>query len=96
MMGQNTKQACKSCGAEIIWVKTEAGKAIPLDAEPTEGGNIIVQVLGPDREIAHVETAVEKVERHNCPIPAGRVAFVSHFATCPQANAWRKRKENRA
>lgn len=25
---------CKSCGAEIIWIKTPAGKNTPIDAEP--------------------------------------------------------------
>ena len=25
---------CRSCGAEIVWAITEAGKRIPLDAEP--------------------------------------------------------------
>jgi hypothetical protein len=88
----SAKRACRSCGAAIIWVKTETGKAIPLDAEPTEGGNIIINVLGGGIEVAHVETVTETKARFDCPIPAGRVAFVSHFATCPQANTWRKKK----
>lgn len=25
---------CRSCGAEIIWIKTARGKAMPCDAEP--------------------------------------------------------------
>jgi len=25
---------CKSCGAEIIWCQTPAGKLMPLDAKP--------------------------------------------------------------
>ena len=34
---------CSSCGAEIIWAKTPAGKNMPLDAKPetrwiAEGG----------------------------------------------------------
>lgn len=81
---------CRSCGAHILWVKTEAGRAIPLDPDPTEAGNVIISVET-DREVAHVETAVEKAARLECPIPAGRLAFTSHFATCPQAQAWRKK-----
>jgi len=27
-------KTCKGCGAEIRWIKTEAGKAMPLDANP--------------------------------------------------------------
>lgn len=25
---------CKGCGAEIIWIKTEKGKNMPIDAKP--------------------------------------------------------------
>ena len=25
---------CRSCGAEIIWIKTPEGKSMPLDAKP--------------------------------------------------------------
>lgn len=27
---------CKSCGAEIKWMKTESGKNIPVDVPPVE------------------------------------------------------------
>ena len=27
-------KTCKGCGAEIRWITTEAGKAMPLDAKP--------------------------------------------------------------
>jgi len=27
---------CKSCGAEIEWIKTEAGKNHPIDAKPKQ------------------------------------------------------------
>ena len=81
---------CRSCGAPVLWVKTEARKAIPLDPEPVEGGNIIVSV-GPGRqETAHTERAEETAARRACPIPEGRTAFLSHFATCPDHKKWRK------
>lgn len=25
---------CRSCGATVLWVETESGKRMPLDAEP--------------------------------------------------------------
>ncbi len=28
--------ACRTCGAPIIWARTAKNKAIPLDAEPSE------------------------------------------------------------
>lgn len=41
--------ACRSCGAPIAWVVTNAGKRAPIDPDGT-----------------------------------------NHFATCPQAESWRK------
>lgn len=34
---------CKSCGAEIRWAKTPAGKAIPIDEKPSPTGNITLK-----------------------------------------------------
>lgn len=28
---------CKGCGAIIIWIKTEKGKNMPIDAKPIKG-----------------------------------------------------------
>lgn len=30
----DTAEKCRSCGAPIIWAKTQAGKDTPLDAKP--------------------------------------------------------------
>jgi hypothetical protein len=84
---------CRSCGAPNLWAKTESGKTIPLDdAPPTEKGNIIIR-MGPrqGQETAHVETKAETEARLKCPEPAGRTAYVSHYASCPQAKEWRTR-----
>jgi hypothetical protein len=43
---------CKSCGAEILWARTSAGKRVPLDAKPQrlfvrgvglEGGGVVLR-----------------------------------------------------
>lgn len=52
---------CKSCNAEIIWLKTAAGKNMPVDADTYHGEEQF------DRE------------KHQ-----------SHFATCPDADKFRK------
>lgn len=70
---------CHSCGAPIVWVHTEAGKRMPIDPEPVDGGNLILD----RRDGPRVTVATEG----NLP-PCG---YVSHFATCPQAGKWRKR-----
>lgn len=32
-------QKCRSCGAEIIWLKTDKGKSMPIDAHSVELGD---------------------------------------------------------
>lgn len=66
---------CRSCGAKIIWSVTEAGKRMPVDAEPA--GKVTVLVRNPEDPA----TPFSKVREH----------FVSHFATCPNAQSHRKK-----
>ncbi len=73
---------CSTCRAEITWVKTAAGKSMPLDAEPTEDGNVVLVnglavVLG-----AKGAQGVAAV---------GATRYTTHWATCKEAAAWRKR-----
>lgn len=70
-----------SCGARIDWYVTDLGKRIPLDPEPRPDGNITVK-----GRLAHVLRAGE--------VPsADQARYVSHFATCPDADGWRKRRK---
>lgn len=78
---------CKSCGAEIIWIKTKSGKAMPCNAQkiayrntlPATGGGITL--VTPDGRITRGEYD-----------PTSDVfGYESHFATCPAAAAHRKR-----
>jgi len=69
--------ACRSCGADILWVVTVNGKAMPLDPDPVEDGNVTVEggiatVLGP------LEAVSEPV------------LYVTHFQGCPDADEWRR------
>lgn len=64
---------CRSCGAPIIWVVTENGRRIPLDAD-SERRFVIrdsIQAKGPRLALV-------------------RPTYQTHFATCPQADQWRK------
>lgn len=70
---------CRSRGAAIIWAKTESGKSIPLDATPTERGNMVLI----DGTVRVVKGPHEYPEEDR---------FTSHFATCPQHQQWRKKK----
>ena len=73
---------CKSCGAEILWVKTESGKAMPLDAKPVDGTKVDGTCI--------VDHGVAKFGAIDCPRDTPQ--FVSHFATCPNAKKHRRKE----
>lgn len=82
---------CKSCGARIVWARTEAkegkpARSMPLDANddgtPAVPGNGNLVVIGDDKG--------SPVVRY---VPKGRGLHVSHFATCPQRDEHRKTKK---
>ena len=64
---------CRGCGKEIMWLKTCAGKNIPVDIPNFDDG-----------ESAHeaVTTAIEFNPDY----------MIAHFATCPKARDFRKKK----
>lgn len=78
---------CSSCGARIRWAKTSAGKRMPLDAEPSGSGNVLLGWIGGE-EVAIVLGNDRADERAAAQID-GR-AYLSHFATCPNASAHRR------
>jgi hypothetical protein len=67
---------CRSCGADVCWVKSEkTGKSMILDAAPVDNGNITLALTG--LGVVGDKTATGP-------------RYISHFATCPQAKHWRK------
>jgi len=68
-----SESKCSSCGAEIIWTVTAAGKRMPVDAAPI--GKVTVLRTNP----ADALTPLSRQVYH----------FVSHFATCPNAHQHR-------
>lgn len=72
-------EPCKSCGAPMIWARTRKGNLIPLDAEPTPEGNIILK-----DGIAHV------MKKGQSDLFDQDRRYLSHFVTCPQSRGWRK------
>lgn len=67
---------CRSCNADIRWVKMESGKRMPIDAQPSEQGNIVIEG---DWQIGRVLTKEDLAQ------PATSPRFLSHFASCPHA-----------
>lgn len=76
---------CKSCLRPVRWVLTDAGKRMPLDPEPFEGGNVWVD---------HYEGGmpIVRVASSRAAVPAAEaLVYLSHFVTCPNADKWRKK-----
>jgi hypothetical protein len=73
--GELTMAKCKGCGADIEWIKTAEGKSHPVDAKPVK----VWINLQRGNEDHHLD------ERHGL-----KVGFISHFATCPKAQQFRK------
>ena len=73
---------CRSCGAEIEWVELVSGKMHPVDpklmfGEECKAGAVLVTDDG----------EVMKVTVDNAFQVSGKV---SHFASCPESDLWRK------
>lgn len=73
---------CTSCGAEIFFAKTPAGKPIPIDLTPSATGNLVVREVQAGRVAVPLSKAGD--------LGAAEVKHVSHFATCPNADKHRK------
>jgi hypothetical protein len=75
---------CKSCGAAIRWARLlPSMKAHPLNAEPSEGGNI---------DLAEDTAAVLTKGQLASARAKGSPLYTSHFSSCPQAAQHRRAK----
>lgn len=84
---------CRSCGKEIVWITTkEGGKKMPCDYPQVEyrldkfGKCKIVTMTG---DVVRGEIVTRKIGSPLYALADG-VGYTSHFATCPQADKWRR------
>lgn len=87
-MSKLTIFRCRSCNAPVRWAITERGRRMPLDVEPSDEGNILLQdregreplaVVLTKGQIAAFDGSLQRHRLHR-----------SHFATCPHGKHWRK------
>jgi hypothetical protein len=69
---------CTSCGAEIIWAVTLSGRRIPLDSKSERRA-----ILDPKAGQGTPDPVRMRVVE----------TYVSHFATCPNADQHRKKAD---
>lgn len=74
---------CKSCDAEIIWVTTENGKDMPIDAQPSPDGRFRKERVEGNKKIVHYVRDNELEEN------TARL-YTTHFETCPNASEHRR------
>ena len=87
MPGLSRTTKCRGCGQEIAFIKTEKGKTMPVNPEamyfiPGGGPNTYVMMDG-------------KIQRGREPGKTEKdrswIGYISHFATCPERDRFRKR-----
>lgn len=80
---------CRSCGAEVTFVPTRAGKLMPLDPHPAEDGNVRLDRTvwaDPAAVVLAGDELTEVRDRAEEPL------YRPHFATCPNADRHRRRR----
>lgn len=77
-------EPCGSCQAPVIWCETRLDKAMPVDAEPAKGANLLL--------VPRVSrTPLVSVQPQH--LAFGRTDLrMSHFVTCVNAAQHRKRR----
>lgn len=89
----NGLKKCRGCGREIRWMRTTAGHAMPVDAEPVwirleSGGDTFVRRDGAIVFGKKIGDAYDDDD----PDTNLLEVYESHFATCPAGGQFRNRK----
>ncbi len=81
---------CRGCGKDIAFIKTISGKCIPVDTEPIQ----FIPEEAYDKFVM-MDGTVQRGQAHEGDeLDAERfmIGYRSHFATCPAADQFRKKK----
>ena len=78
---------CRGCGKEIAFIKTEKGKTMPVDPEP----RCFIPGGGPNTYVMEDGSICRGRSPDYGERDGSRFGYISHFATCPAADKFRKR-----
>lgn len=85
---------CRACGAEIGFIKTIAGKTMPVDAY---GIHFIPDPLATEvfvTEDGNVKRG-RRITEDTAPLEGKpEIGYISHFATCPASDSFRKKRKS--
>jgi hypothetical protein len=77
------------CGAAIWWAYTSRGHTMPVDPVPTATGNLLVTVEGDRLYVSVAKDTDNQDDLFGAPAPR---RYLSHWATCPDAELFRPKK----
>jgi len=79
----------ETCKAPVIWARTQTGKLMPVDVEPSPDGNVrVFEVQGNVHARVVTTEDAERMRRDPLAVPLR----TSHFATCSRADSWRSKR----
>lgn len=83
-----SESLCKACGAKIRWIRTVAGKNMPVepdleDIDSFDEGDSLVTEGG-----ITYRKGTDFAERH----PDVMMAYIPHWAVCPKGDDFRRQK----
>lgn len=85
------KSTCRGCGAPIVWIKTPGGKAMPCDPSPI----YFRPAPGAKEKIVTTKGEVLSAEIvHGA--EAADAGYRPHWATCPQADSFKRKGGRKA
>ena len=79
---------CKSCGADIIWLKTKSGKSMPCNTEPVR---YWLDIDGPDKIVTQDGKVVTCALNQLSIVPPTGLGYIPHWASCPKADEHRRK-----
>ncbi len=80
---------CSDCLAEIVWARTPGGRPLPVDAEPTAEGKLLLTETPEGLEARYCGAASIQPDAWL----GGYFLHLSHLATCPHAKRERERRK---
>lgn len=86
-MTEVATRPCSSCKAPIILALTRGGSLSPFDAEPSPSGRWL---LAQRQSTGKVHATYANVDARREALASGRNLYVTHFATCPNAEEHRR------
>ncbi|MDE6053237.1 MAG: hypothetical protein K2G55_05645 [Lachnospiraceae bacterium] len=86
-MYENNLSKCKNCGHRIIFIRMKSGKSMPVNEQLV---NYKLEDKGKDKIVTPEGDVVSCISGVDASEADG-YGYVSHFATCPNAQKHRKK-----